>query len=223
MSFASQMISFYNDLELDLSLSKDVIVLDPFIDTTVQKACSWYHNTFFKGNQKRYFLFGINPGRFGAGVTGIPFTDPIQIEEMGFPNPWQKRHELSAIYIQELIEAYGGLKLFADSFYISSACPLGFVKDGKNINYYDEVGLQKDTKEFITNSLKQQIKIGCKTDVAFSLGKGKNFKFLSKLNKEEKLFDEIIPLPHPRWVMQYKLKLKDHYIDYCVEQLRSRL
>ena len=40
----------------------------------------------------------------------------------------------------------------------------------------------------------------------------KNFKFLQRLNAENHLFEEIIPLSHPRFVMQYRLKRKDEYI-----------
>ena len=146
--FADQMINFYQGLNLKLKKSKTVEVLNPFKSDDVMEACRWFHNKYYRKKGGRVFLFGINPGRFGAGVTGIPFTDPIQVESLGFKNNWQKRHELSAIYIEEMIDTFGDRKKFCDRFYISSLCPLGFVKDGKNINYYDEKPLIADTESF---------------------------------------------------------------------------
>jgi len=220
-TFAESMIHFYSGLSLKLKRSKDVQVLNPFIETEVMKACEWYHNKYCKNEGERVFLFGINPGRFGAGVTGIPFTDPVQIEAIGFKNEWQKRHELSALYIDDMINAYGGRKKFSNDYYISSICPLGFIKNGNNINYYDEKNLILDTEAFIVNKLKAQINAGARTDICFSLGKGQNFKYFQKLNKRKKLFDKIIPLPHPRWVMQYKKKDKEKHIEATIAALKQ--
>ena len=39
--------------------------------------------------------------------------------------------------------------------------------------------------------------------------------YFSKLNKKYHFFDEIIPLAHPRYIMQYKRKyVKDYIADY---------
>jgi len=219
MDFADKMIDFYSSLNLKLKKSKDIDVLNPFTEKAVLRACTWYHKKYCQGDNKRIFLFGINPGRFGAGVTGIPFTDPIQMSELGFENDWKQRFELSAIYIDELINAYGSRKLFFQDFYISSVCPLGFVKYGKNINYYDETTLIEDTRKFIIRTIKDQISIGARTDVCFSLGKGKNYKYLVKLNQEKGFFDKVVALPHPRWVMQYKRKEKNKHVDQTLALL----
>jgi len=48
---------------------------------------------------------------------------------------------------------------------------------------------------------------------------GLNEKFLHYLNDRHQLFDEIIPLSHPRWVMQYRLKRKDEFIGEYLERL----
>lgn len=220
MAFDQSIIAFYRYLNLKLPKSLKVEVLNPFLNDDVMELCRWYHEKNYKKDGHRYFLFGINPGRFGSGITGIPFTDPIQINEMGFKNEWSQRHELSAVFIQEMVQAYGGIKKFAKHFYISSICPLGFVKNGKNINYYDEVPLMKSTEKFIIKSIRQQIELGCRTDITFCIGQGKNFKVFNKLNDEYKLFDKIIPLPHPRWVMQYRLKRKDEFIQVYLDALK---
>ena len=61
-------------------------------------------------------------------------------------------------------------------------------------------------------SLKDHIKLGLDTSEVFILGK-KNATFLDKINKEEKFFDKMTVLEHPRFIQQYKSKEKQLYID----------
>ena len=58
-------------------------------------------------------------------------------------------------------------------------------------------------------SLKKHISLGLDTSEVFVLGK-KNADFIHKLNKEEKLFDKITVLEHPRYIQQYKSKEKKY-------------
>ena len=72
---------------------------------------------------------------------------------------------------------------------------------------------------FAVDCFRKQIDWGLQTDAAFCLGKGENYKFLRKLKEQYKLFGEIVPLPHPRFIMQYKLRQKDAYIDRYLKEL----
>jgi len=117
-----------------------------------------------------------------------------------------------------MINAFGGPELFYKSFYISSVSPLGFVKinekgNALNFNYYDRIDLQNAILPFIIKTINQQLEFGIEIKKCFCLGTGKNFKFLNKLNLEHKFFEEIIPLEHPRYIMQYKSKQKQEYIE----------
>jgi len=132
-----------------------------------------------------------------------------------------KRNELSAIFIYEMIAEFGTLEEFYSRFLISSAVPLGFVKDGKNINYYDDKTLKTNLTPHIISNFDDHIEMGIKTDKLFVLGQGKNYKFIEKLNREIKRFDAVVPLPHPRWVMQYRLKRKQEYLDEYMLKLGS--
>ena len=167
---------------------------------------------------------GINPGRFGAGVTGIPFTDSKRLaEKCGLSIPGLKTFETSSVFVYEMIEAFGGVAQFYNKFFISAVCPLGFIlvnDKGKNINYnyYDDPKLTTAVKGFITDSLVRQLEFGIRKETCFCLGTGKNYKFLIKLNDELKIFDRIIPLEHPRFIMQYKSKQKDLYIKKYLEE-----
>lgn len=74
-------------------------------------------------------------------------------------------------------------------------------------------------KPFIIKTLKEQTNFGVDRDVCYSLGSGKNYKYLKDLNKELNLFKRILPLDHPRYIMQYKTKQKDEYIKKFVDIL----
>jgi hypothetical protein len=76
------------------------------------------------------------------------------------------------------------------------------------------------TKDFMIESLKKHISLGLDTSEVFVLGK-KNVNFIQKLNKEAKLFDSIKNLEHPRYIQQYKLKEKQHYIDKYILALNN--
>jgi hypothetical protein len=166
-------------------------------------------------------ILGINPGRFGGGLTGIPFTDPTKLLLLGIENKLDKRVELSSDFIYKVIERFGGAEIFYQKFYFSSISPLGFVKDGKNLNYYDIKTLPKLLNSFILQCINEQLNWGLNREVCFCLGEGENFKFLKTLNEKEKFFKEITPLAHPRFVMQYKRKMLDQYLGDYIRKLNS--
>jgi len=165
---------------------------------------------------------GINPGRLGGGTTGIPFTDPVKLEKIcSIPNSLPKKTELSADFIYTMIESYGGSQLFYSKFLFSSVCPLGFTKDGINLNYYDDKQLEKLARKFIVDSIHTQLKFYIDRSICFCLGEGQNYKYLSKLNAEYSFFKKIIPLPHPRFIMQYKRKKVNEFVSMYTEKLEA--
>jgi len=218
--FCDHILSFYASLRPNWKLPDGVDLIYPFDAKVVQEMMRQYYEKFYSDNEPRHFLFGINPGRLGAGMTGVPFTDPVHLEKhCGINNDIKKKHELSSIYIYEMMEAVGGIDYFHSKFYISSLCPLGFTREGRNYNYYDSKELYAAVRPKMVKAIKQQISHYCHTDVAFSLGQGKNFKVFQELNEQHNWFDKIVPLPHPRWVMQYKRKTKEVYLDEYVRKL----
>lgn len=182
--------------------------------------CEMFYQKYYADNNVRSLILGINPGRYGGGVTGIPFTDPLKLEKQcDISNTLVKKPELSADFIYTMIEAYGGAKKFYSQFYISTVSPLGFMMNGKNLNYYDIKELQDSLKNFIVQCLKQQLEFGIRTERCYCLGEGENFKYLKRLNDELKIFDEIVPLPHPRFIMQYRRKQIQYFVDVYIEKL----
>lgn len=218
--FGTRYFDFFNALPANLRVPEGVEVLYPYGDEEVMQTVRKFSRLYMKGKKKRTFLMGINPGRFGAGVTGISFTDPVHLEHnLKIKNSFDKRAELSSTFIHEMIDGLGGPKRFYEHFYIGSLCPLGFVKNGKNLNYYDEAELENALRETIVDLMHQQIAMGANREVAYSIGKGKNLKFLKKLNAEHGWFDEVKSIPHPRWVLQYKLKYKAEILEGIYNEL----
>ncbi len=224
MTWSANILEYHFGLKTDIALPDHVEWLFPYDDPETKRCMTEFYGRFYNDDAQRVILLGINPGRFGAGVTGVPFTDPLLLEEVcQIPNDFHKRRELSSAFVYEFIHALGGVEQFYQDFYITSICPLGFIKDGKNYNYYDSRALQEAVMPMILDNLNTQISFGANTEVAYSMGKGKNFKFLKTLNDKYKLFERVVPLPHPRWVMQYRLKFKDTFVEEYVHALGSHI
>lgn len=221
--WADQILDFQKKLSLDIKLPRGVGILNPYQNETAFELCKQFYLQFYHDQLPRKIILGINPGRFGGGITGIPFTDPVNLAALGIANSLAKKHELSSEFIYTMINAYGGPQKFYSQFYISSLSPLGFVKDDKNLNYYDIPALAKKLSGFMVDQLREQISWGIDTSVGFCLGEGENYKFLKKLNDQHHFFEDILPLPHPRFIMQYKRKQLPHYVALYVEKLKTNL
>ncbi len=219
-TFAERIIKFYNNLTIEVNLPGGIEVMNPYKNSGTLKVCVDFYRKYYNDNKSRRIILGINPGRFGAGVTGIPFTDPIRLEtQCGIKNNFDKKPELSSQFVYMLIERMGGTEHFYKHYYIGAVSPLGFVKEGKNYNYYDSKALEKSLKPFIVKTLVEQIALGVNPGKCFCLGQGKNYEYLKMLNNEIHLFDEIVPLPHPRWIMQYRRKRLNEFLDDISEKL----
>lgn len=98
-----------------------------------------------------------------------------------------------------------------------------YLKGNKvNCNYYENKKLENALYEFIVTSLKKQIAFGIDTSICYSIGRGENFKFLQKINEQYNFFEKIIPLEHPRFIMQYNAKEKDKYLGKYVAALKNK-
>jgi hypothetical protein len=212
-TFGSAVIDFYRHLKPPRLGGLDVEVLYPYRDPAVMKVTSAFYEKFFDDSRKRVFIIGINPGRFGAGTTGVPFTDPVSLERVGISNPFPKRRELSAEFVEAMIERLGGLREFYRSFFITAASPIGFTRGGKNYNYYDDPKLVAAVRPFIVKSMRTQLTFGARTNVAIVLGTGKNFSFLQRLNDEHHFFDTLVSVEHPRFIMQYRRPHTARFLD----------
>jgi len=222
MTTADRILSFYQSLHLTVKLPTGVAVLNPYHDQETFQLCEKFYRHFYDDQKPRVLILGINPGRLGGGVTGVPFTDPIKLEKFcNIPNNLKKKAELSADFIYTMIEAYGGPEKFFARFFIGAVSPLGFTKDGKNMNYYDTKELQQVVEPFILDSMKKQLELGIDRKKCFCLGEGKNFEYLNAINKQHKFFDTIVPLAHPRFIMQYRRKYISEYVSEYLKKFEG--
>lgn len=218
-TFAEKVIEFNKQLTYSGKLPKGFQVLNPFLDneetfSVMEKFYKKYYHDF----SNRRFIMGINPGRHGAGTTGVPFTDTKRLQEMcGISMTSAKTHEVSSVFVYDLIQAYGGSELFYHDFYINSPFALALVRQnnsGKwlNANYYDDKKLFECVRPYMIETVKKHIHCGLDTSEVFILGK-KNADFFSSINDKEKFFDKLTILEHPRFIQQYHSKEQHLYIQ----------
>ncbi|MDB5235956.1 MAG: hypothetical protein JWR44_2949 [Hymenobacter sp.] len=178
---------------------------------------------YYADNQPRVAVLGINPGRLGMGRTGVAFTDPGALAEYcGIEHQLPRlRPELSTQFVYRFITELGGPAAFYQHFYLSSIYPLVLLREGLNYNYYDSPQLIKALWDDMRLSMRRQVQdLGLRTDVAVSLGK-RNGVFLTRLNDELGLFEKIIVLDHPRYLMQYRRRYLAENVAHYVEELGS--
>lgn len=225
-TFADHVIEFNKNLSYTGNLPEGFEILNPYLDNpeTMVVMQKFYHK-YYNDSNKRKFIIGINPSRHGAGVTGVPFTDTKRLESVcGIKMNSARTHEVSSVFMYEMIAEYGGANKFYTDIYINSPFPLAIVRKTKtgllNANYYDDKKLFESVKEFMIDSLKKHISLNVDISEVFILGK-KNADFISQLNKEAKLFDKMTVLEHPRYIQQYKSKEKQLYIDKYILALKK--
>ncbi len=227
MSFADKVNYFNRNLKFNGKLPGNISIMNPFRENPdILPVTNKFYKKYFDDDKERTIILGINPGRHGAGVTGIAFTDTIRLNEYcGIKIEGQRSYETSSEFVYMMIEEFGGVKKFYSKYFISAVCPLGFTKTGSsgketNYNYYDDKKLTDAVYDFIVETLKKQLSFGINRDICYCLGSGKNYKFLTNLNEKEKLFGEITPLDHPRYIMQYKRKHLQKYINNYMDALK---
>ena len=218
LSIGQRIIAFNKGLQYTGSLPEGFAVLNPYLHNpeTLEVMTAFYNR----------FIIGINPSRHGAGVTGVPFTDTKHLEsDCGIRMQSARTHEVSSVFVYDMIAQYGGVEAFYKDYYINSPFPLAIVRRNAqenwlNANYYDDSELFTLTREYMIETLKKHIALGLDTQKVYVLGK-KNATFLEKLNKEASLFEKMVVLEHPRYIEQYKSKEKQLYIDKFITLLKT--
>ena len=219
---AEAILDFYFSLQKPTSLPEGVEVIFPFDNAETRRVMALFYRKYYSDENPRTLLFGINPGRHGAGLTGVGFTDPILIEEKcGIANTLPKKSELSANFICEVVEAYGGPERFYGEFLFTTVLPYGLLKSGKNYNYYDDKETVTYFEPIIVDAIEKQMAYPNVSRMIATIGQGKNLDILKNLNKRYGFFEHIEVLPHPRWVMQYRRREKEKYIQQYIETLKG--
>lgn len=225
MTISDKVLDFLTKVHYTGDLPPGIEIMNPYrTSTVIWDTCQRFYNKYYNDTTTRKLILGINPGRLGAGSTGIPFTDTKRLnDKCEIPFDTFVTHEPSSVFMYEMMEAFGGIRKFYDTFYINAVFPLSFVKkEGSrilNFNYYDSKALLHEVEDFIIDNIQKQIIICGNTEVCYCIGSGKNFSYLTQWNNRYCFFKEIIPLEHPRFIMQYKSKEKSNYIKDYLDKL----
>ena len=226
-TFGEKVIDFNRSLQYSDELPENFRVINPYLDNPeTLYVMQQFYQKFYNDSNSRKFIIGINPSRHGAGVTGVPFTDTKRLESIcGITMHSAHTHEISSVFLYDMISEFGGAAAFYKQFYINSPFPLAIVRKSKegnwlNANYYDDKTLFETVKDYMIASLKQHISLGLDTSKVYILGK-KNATFIQKLNKEANLFGNMKVLEHPRYIQQYKSEEKQLYIDKYILTLNN--
>jgi hypothetical protein len=229
-TFDERVVRFYESLRANddafRALPDDVGVLNPYTNPATMSCVEQFCATYYHDNIERVGCFGINPGRFGGGLTGLAFTDPVTLRDVcGIENTLGFKREVSAEFVWRVVEAFGGAEAFFAGVFLTAMCPLGLVRNpGEhevNYNFYDDKATMQALIPFIERTLHQQIALGLRQDVAVCFGTGKLQASLTKLNNKLRCFDRIIAVEHPRFIMQYRRGEIGSYVQKYVATLRD--
>ncbi len=222
-TFADNALNFFLNLSSTPLLPKNISIMNPYKVDAVSNFVISFYKKYFNDNNMRTLVLGINPGRFGGGITGVSFTDPVALEKFcGIKNNFEKKREISSEFVYRFIGKYGGAEMFYSKFFISALFPLALIKDGLNYNYYDDKKLFNLLKPVIVDNVKAHIGFGSKRECVICLGR-KNYNFLKEINDENNFFRKIIVLDHPRYIMQYKRKSIDKYLNEYLSAFNNKI
>lgn len=220
-TFAIKAVKYFTNLDSTSKLPSGVKILNPYKKEEVKSAVRLFFKKFYNDNRKRIFILGINPGRFGGGLTGITFTDPVALREhCGIENNLGNKKELSSKFIYHLAMKFGGTENFYSKIFLTALYPFALIKNGKNFNYYDDKSLANILRNDIIKNIDAQIAFGARRDFAIILGK-KNAEYFTSMNEEKNFFDKIVVLEHPRFIMQYRQKFFNQYIDKYLNSINQ--
>lgn len=231
--FFSDRVWEFNDWlsNISIELFDNYSLKNPFNEKNKDKIkdiSKTFYRKYYNDNNKRYLILGSSPARKGTATTGIPFEDANHLyKESGIMIDEFYINKSSSDFLYDVMEEYGGCEKFYKDFFMSFICPLGIVNTNSkgnevNANYYEKKKLENALYDFIIESLKRQISLGIDTSVCFCIGSGENYKFLTKINDQHKFFEHIIPLEHPRFIMQYNSHNREKYIEKYINSFKNK-
>ena len=166
-NFGERVVEFNSNLQYDGNLPEGFRVMNPFLDNPeTMDVMKQFYNKYYNDNNQRRFIIGINPGRHGAGTTGVPFTDTKRLSAIcGIEMKSAYTHEVSSVFVYDMIDQYGGAARFFSDFYINSPFPLAIIRKQKNgnwtnANYYDDKALFEMVEGYMLESLQKHIDLG---------------------------------------------------------------
>lgn len=228
---AEKILKYCHNLsKIELDSFDNYKIINPYKNNKehIKLITTKFYNKYYNDSNKRRLILGSNPARRATAVTGIPFEDAAHLQqEIGIFIDNFYINKSSSDFLYDVINEYGGCNKFYNDFYMNFVFPLGIAKVNSNdkesnCNYYEIKQFEDKLSRYIINSIKEILTFNIDTEVCYCIGSGKNYEFLLKINKEYNFFKEIIPLEHPRFIMQYNSKNKDIYLKKYLNALRMK-
>ncbi len=231
-TISEKILEFNDDLSnIVIDLPKPYYLRNPFAGENVKQIkelTKTFYAKFYNDNKKRIMILGSSPARRGTAITGIPYEDAQHLyEQTGIKINDFYINKASSNFLYEVMDKYGGCEKFYSKFYMNFICPLGIVKINDkgheiNCNYYENKQLCHSLNSFMINSLRKQLAFNIDTSICYCIGSGENLRYLESINRHYKFFDKIIPLEHPRFIMQYNSKDKDKFLNKYLCALNNK-
>ncbi|MHB1301481.1 MAG: uracil-DNA glycosylase family protein [Burkholderiales bacterium] len=193
---------------LRLLSDHNICVLSDFVNNWAGIDAFWQR--FYGEGIPRIMVCGINPGRFGAGKTGIPFLDFMSLSKL-IPGIERQDSEKSASFFFEVVRSFGA-ETFFHTFYVSNFSSVGYLRDGTNLNYHD---LPDVAREIVERNFLEEIETIHPTHV-ISLGKEVHESVRNLLPAS---IDCSLRLPHPSWVATYRANETNQWVSRYREVL----
>ena len=168
---------------------EDILLLDSFLDNW--ENVEQFNEKYYADGYPKTVLCGINPGKNGAGKTGVPFLDFNSLSKL-MDGVEHTDTERSAQFFYDVVQEFGAEKFYR-SFYVTNISWIGYIKDNKNVNYYQ---LSDPVKKFIYDAFKYEMSVVApKTIISLSQEVNKTVNDIF----QDSNIDTGISLPHPNY------------------------
>ena len=133
-----------------------ISLLDDFLDNW--EMVKSFNEKYYSVPYPKIVLCGINPGKNGAGKTGIPFLDFLSLSKL-LDGVSSKSEERSAQFFYEIVNEIGAEEFYR-TFYVTNISWIGYSEVDKctnrvkNKNYYD---LPNPAKKFVIEMFKKEM------------------------------------------------------------------
>jgi hypothetical protein len=193
--------------------SRNIKILSDFIDN--KNNIIEFHKKYIEPNSPKIVICGINPGRNGAGLTGIPFIDFESLSNM-LPGIKENDWEQSAKFFFSVVQGFG-IEIFYKNFHVTNISWFGFsrIDKSKNVNYFEK-DISTEIAIYLIDKFVEEMDL-INPDYIIPLSKTVLYE-LENLKKQKKIRAEIgTCLNHPSWVVAYRRKdlstWRQKYID----------
>lgn len=204
--------NFYTNLKNNLEVKaildhEKITILDGF-EKNIELVKRYYEEVYSKGTNI-IVLCGINPGRNGAGRTGIPFLDFKAVSQL-ISDIGKEDREQSAQFILSIINEMGK-DSFYRNVYLTNISWFGFTKDNNNLNYYD---LPSPLSTTFTNSFIEEMDIvQPKVIVPLSMEVERTLKQMRKSGRLRFPIAERLPHPYYCSIGNRAITYKQIYVE----------